>query len=152
MKRVGSLAFILSLVAFSSFIASAQKSKIGVGSTQLAPKVAKGTRFDSISALTDGRSTWLTWQMATEVGNIGFNVYRVNRRGSAELLTPVRLVAGAAFRAREIPQDGENYFFYDQTGNGSSAYYVETLGLDGRRISSQQIYPNYVPSLSAERV
>jgi hypothetical protein len=52
-------------------------------------------------------------------------------------------------QAREIPQYGGSYFFYDQNGNGSSAYFVETIGLDGRRIASQQIYPAYVPSLEA---
>ena len=147
MKRVGILAFIIFSALALSQAAAAQKSK-NLGA-QLAPNVSKSTRFDGISALTDGRSTWLTWQMAAEVGNVGFNVYRINRRGSADLLTPVRIVSGSAMHAREIPQYGGSYFFYDHNGNGSSAYYVETIGLDGRRLASQQIYATYVPSLSA---
>ena len=73
MKRVGILAFIIFSVLALSQATTAQKSK-SFGA-QLAPNVSKGTRFDGISALTDGRSTWLTWQMAAEVGNVGFNVY-----------------------------------------------------------------------------
>jgi hypothetical protein len=99
MKIVVSLAFIIFSVFSFSDAAVAQKSK--GSSFQLAANISKGTRFESISAITDGSSTWLTWQMAAEAGNIGFNVYRVNQLGSAELLTPARIVSGAAMRARE---------------------------------------------------
>ena len=147
MKIVVSLAFIILSVLSFSDATVAQKSK--GASAQLAANISKGTRFESVSALSDGRSTWLTWQMAAEVGNIGFNVYRVNQLGSVELLTPARIVSGAAMRAREIPQYGESYFFYDQNGDGTSTYYVETIGLDGKRIASQHIFPQFVPNLSS---
>ena len=58
------------------------------------------------------------------------------------------MVPGAAIRAREIPQYGETYNFYDDLGGGA-AYYVETLSLTGAIIATQQISPRYVPSLSS---
>ncbi|PYS99110.1 MAG: hypothetical protein DMF63_13655 [Acidobacteria bacterium] len=153
----------LTLIVFSVLILSgnldAQKAKSlassvdtqksnGLVSGTLAATGAKSTRFENVGAVSDGRSTWLTWQMEVEIGNIGFNVYRVGRRG-AELLTPVRIVQGAALQASEIPSYGDSYFFYDETGTVSSSYYVETIGMNGQRIASQTIYPRYVPSLSA---
>ncbi len=109
--------------------------------------VKESTRFANIAAYSDGKGVWLTWQMEVEVANIGFNVYRISSRGS-ELLTPVRMIPGAALHAREIPQYGETYNFYDEEGSGG-AYYVETLSLGGSKIATQTVTPQYVPSLKA---
>jgi hypothetical protein len=108
---------------------------------------AKATRFANVAAYSDGKSVWLAWQMEIEVGNIGFNVYRVNDQG-VELLTPLRMVPGAAFRAREIPQYGETYNFFDEAG-GASAYYIESLSLKGAKVTTSTFTPRFVPSLTA---
>lgn len=107
----------------------------------------KTTRFANISAYSDGKSVWLTWNMDVEVRNIGFNVYRISSQG-VELMTPLRMVAGAAFRAREIPQYGESYNFYDESG-GASAYYVEALSISGAKVTTPTVSPRFVPSLTA---
>ncbi len=109
---------------------------------------AKATRFETAAAYSDGKSVWLDWQMDVEVANIGFNVYRITSQG-AELLTAERMVSGAALRAREIPQYGETYNFFDEIGPGNSAYYIETLSLSGAKVTTQAFYPRYVPSLTA---
>jgi hypothetical protein len=140
------ISFILTAVLLSVFVSSAvaQKSK------SMLPKQpansVKSTSFANIAAYSDGKSSWLTWTMEAEVGNIGFNVYRVSNQG-VELLTPVKMVAGAALRAREIPQYGETYNFYDEFG-ANSAYYVESLSLRGTTVTTERIYPRYVPSLT----
>jgi hypothetical protein len=85
--------------------------------------------------------------MEVEVGNVGFNVYRAGGNG-VELLTQVRMVPGAAIHARELPEYGATYNFYDQFATEGSSYYVETLSLGGSRVTSQAIYPRFVPSLS----
>ena len=133
------ISFILIAVLFSLFTSSviAQKSKAMEIKQQA--NTAKSTKFANIAAYSDGKAVWLAWQMEAEIGNIGFNVYRVGRNGVG-LLTPVRMVPGAAIRAREIPQYGETYNFYDDLGGGS-AYYVETLSLTGAIIATQQISP-----------
>lgn len=149
------LAFIQSSFVSSSF---AQKSST-LGASSFAQKsrtsepvqqlnTAKATRFESIAAYSDGKSVWLNWQMDVEVGNIGFNVYRVTNRG-VELLTPVKMIAGAALRASEIPQRGETYYFYDELGGGTAAYSVESLSLSGAKVTTQTVYPRYVPSMTA---
>ncbi len=109
--------------------------------------VKETTRFANIGAHSDGKGVWLTWQMDVEVGNIGFNVYRISSRGS-ELLTPVRMIPGAALHAREIPQYGATYNFYDEEGS-DGAYYVESLSLGGSKIATSAVAPQYVPSLKA---
>lgn len=123
----------------------AQKSRTS-GSKEPANS-AKATRFANIAAYSDGKSVWLTWQMDIEVANIGFNVYRISSQG-VELMTPIRMVPGAALRAREIPQYGETYNFYDESG-GANAYYVESLSLSGAKVTTPTISPRFVPSLTA---
>jgi hypothetical protein len=124
----------------------AQKSRTSALKQQQTES-AKATRFSGIAAYSDGKSVWLTWQMDIEVANIGFNVYRISERG-IELLTPEKMIGGAALRAREIPQYGETYNFYDEDGSNSS-YYVESLSLKGSRVTTPTISPRYVPSLTA---
>ena len=81
------ISFVLIAVLFSLFTSSvlAQKSKAMEMKQQA--NTAKSTRFANIAAYSDGKAVWLAWQMEVEIGNIGFNVYRVGRNG-VELLTP----------------------------------------------------------------
>ena len=125
-----------------------QKTKLtGPTLAAASANTAKATSFANVAAYSDGKSVWLAWQMEAEVGNIGFNVYRASGDG-VELLTQIKMVAGAAMHAREVPEYGASYNFYDQFGDGTATYYVETLSLNGTKVTSQQIYPRYVPSLT----
>ena len=83
---------------------------------------AESTRFANFTAYTDGTGVWLHWQMDAEVGNVGFNAYRVGN-GGAELLDPTNgIIPGAATHGREVPSYGESYSFFDRAGTGDSAY------------------------------
>jgi hypothetical protein len=141
----------ISLILFAIFVFSstvptaAQKGR----ATELKKKqvAAPGsTTFADFQAYTDGNGVYLAWQMEAEVGNIGFHVYRVAKEG-AVMLSPEKLVAGAAMHARERPSYGAEYEFYDRSGTAYSAYYVEAISLNGAKIYTRQIYPQYVSDL-----
>src|SRR5215203_807419 len=149
MRRVSSIVLIAICVSLFASSAMPQKSKLtGPPLSVSSTTSAKASSFASAAAYSDGTAVWLSWQMEVEVGNIGFNVYRIGS-GGVELLTQERMVPGAALHVRELPEYGATYNFYDQFANGTSAYYIETLSLQGTIVTSQQIYPRYVPSLTA---
>src|SRR5215212_9368048 len=139
MRRVISIVLIVICVSLFASSAMSQKSKLA-GPTLAAASTnsAKATSFANVAAYSDGKAVWLAWQMEVEVGNIGFNVYRVGGNG-VELLTQVRMVPGAAMHARELPEYGATYNFYDKFADGTSTYYIETLSLKGTKVTSQQV-------------
>src|SRR5687767_14507176 len=143
MKRVLSVT-ILSALLFTSFTlpAFAQKQKRGIPVKQ--PSAASETRFASFAGYSDGiRGVWLRWEMLAEIQNIGFHVYRVSKNGT-QLLSPEKIVAGSAMRAREVPEYGQTYNYYDRGGTLNDAYYIEALELSGARTTTNQFYPEYV--------
>lgn len=146
MRKALSLVLVTFLLSASALPTLSQKSRT-LGAKKLAIPV-ESTRFASIAAYTNGHVVWLTWQMQAEIGNIGFDVYRVGKNGP-ELLTSEKMVSGAATRAREVPAYGETYDFFDRSGTGNSSYYVESLSLKGDRIVSQQIFAQYASNLEA---
>jgi hypothetical protein len=105
------------------------------------------TEFGDIGAYTDGSGVYIAWYMRAEVGNIGFNIYRIGKDGF-ELLNPAKLVAGSAMNAREVPTYGMTYNYFDRAGSGNEVYYVEAIGLNGTRTASQHLSPYHVSDLS----
>lgn len=149
MKKAVSLVLALVLVSSSVLPVAAQKRQLTGGKKQKgAGAIVESTSFDTFGAYSDGGGVWLSWRMKAEIGNIGFYVYRVGKDG-AEMLSPAKFVQGAATFGREIPSYGETYGFFDRDGDGTSAYYVEAFGLNGEKIRTAQIYPQYVPSLES---
>ncbi|MEO8574095.1 MAG: C25 family cysteine peptidase [Pyrinomonadaceae bacterium] len=149
MRRLISVGLITVCVALFASPAMSQKSKLTGPPLAVAPTdSAKATSFANVAAYSDGKAAWLVWQMEIEVGNIGFNVYRAGGNG-VELLTQVKMVPGAALHARELPEYGATYNFYDEFADGASTYYIETLSLKGAKVTSEEIYQRYVPSLPA---
>ena len=97
MRKAACLFLIAFLVSSSALLTPAQKRGV---KALTAPVLAESTRFAGVRAYTDGFMVWLSWQMESEVGNIGFNVYRGGKRGT-ELLNPAKMVSGAAMRSRQ---------------------------------------------------
>ena len=157
MRKAISLVLAALMVSSSVVPAFAQKRSItkplvekqDLTSVKKQTPKAESTRFANLYAYTDDNGVWLTWQMDAEVGNIGFFAYRVGK-GGAELLDPNKgIIPGAATHGREVPSFGQTYSFYDRWGTGDSAYYVEALSLNGSKISTAQVYPQYIPNLKA---
>lgn len=111
-------------------------------------QLPRSTEFRSVGAFTDNHGVYLAWEMEAEVGNIGFNVYRVGKSG-AELLNAKKIVGGSAMHAREVPTFGESYTFFDPNGNDGAAYYVEAQSLRGPNVRTREIYPHYVSDLKS---
>jgi len=146
MRKALSLVLIAFFISTFASLALSQKSRTLTAKKQALP--VESTRFANIAAYTDGHVVWLTWQMQAEIGNIGFDVYRVGKNGP-ELLTSEKMVSGAATRTRRLPAYGETYDYFDRSGTGNSSYYVESLSLQGDRIATQQIYAQYVSNLES---
>ena len=156
MKKVVSVFVLAILVSPYTAPVFAQKRSSGLvgsdGVRKVATNVSKisplpgSTQFKTIGAFTDGNGVYLAWDMDAEVGNIGFNVYRVGDHG-AELVNSKNFVLGAATHGREAPSFGESYNFFDPSGQNVSGYYVEAVSLSGKNVVSRQIYPQYVSDL-----
>src|SRR5687768_10447908 len=144
MRKVVSLVLAALLMSASVLPTFSQKRQIAESTKGSVAR--ESTRFANFGAYTDGQGVWLTWQMTAEIGNIGFQVYRVGASG-AELLSPAKFVAGAAIHGRELPSYGESYSYYDRAGTQDAAYYVEAFSLSGKRTATHQVYPHYVSSL-----
>ena len=146
MKKAFSAVVLAVFVSSSMMPTFAQKGRTLAPKTQQLAAAPDSTRFTSFDAYTDGTGVYLSWQMEVEVGNIGFHVYRIGKDG-AEILAPDKLIAGSAIRAREVPGFGATYSFFDAAGRGDSAYYVEAFSLNGLKVATREIYPDYVSNL-----
>src|SRR5688572_25218406 len=103
MKKAVSL--ILSIVFLTSAHIPALAQKRGNAGPKKAPilvEAPESTRFAKAGAYSDGSGVWISWDMEIEVGNIGFYVYRLGKTG-AVLLSPEKMVQGAAQHGRELP-------------------------------------------------
>jgi hypothetical protein len=85
----------------------------------------------SAEAFSDGKGVFLRWQAEHETQNLGFFVYRAGRKGP-ELVTP-SIIGGASLKSSETVTRGEKYSFFDPDGNLSNSYYIESVGLNGKR-------------------
>ena len=144
--------FLLAILMFStsaSMLAQNAKSKSRDRAIKLRPvnTVQAETGFAKVEASTNGRGVLVEWQMAVERDNLGFLVYRIDGGGTRQISPEV--ILGSA-RAGSDPLFGESYSFYDQSGDGGSVYYVETIGMDGRRFNSSTISPKYVAILNSD--
>jgi len=149
MRKIVSL-FVVFTVALSTVSGSfAQKRPLTTRSIRkdAAPMVnAKRTadvrtEFGWVSGMSNGSGVLVEWQMTSEKGNMGFNVFRIGRGGHVQVNSD--LIFGSAARAGSVPQYGEKYSFYDRKGDLGSVYSIEANDLDGRKITSNSISPTY---------
>jgi Peptidase family C25 len=105
-------------------------------------------QFERVQALSEGDGVLIQWQMTSETDNAGFNVYRVDKSGKVRINDS--LILGAATRLRGKPVNGESYSLFDTTGDLGSMYFVESSGLNGRKISSRYFVAAYTDSLARD--
>ncbi|HEX6126504.1 MAG TPA: C25 family cysteine peptidase [Pyrinomonadaceae bacterium] len=149
MKKAISAVLLASLSVLSAIPIHGQKGRaVGLRKQQQQLTSTASTRFSEVFAYTDGRGVLLKWQMAAEIENIGFHVYRVGK-GGMEVVSQANVVGGAALHAREVPSYGETYSFFDRNGTGDSAYFVESISLNGTNTRTEHVYPISVPDLRA---
>lgn len=143
MKKIASVALLVTLVFSACFPAFAQKIR-SAGADSARPA---RTRFGSLDAITDGNGVLVRWEMAAEKGNVGFFVYRVGDGGN-EPVNSV-MVLGSASRAGERTTSGDAYSVFDPNGTEGSGYLIKSVGSDGSEITSRIVESRDVRDLEA---
>src|SRR5829696_7948351 len=98
MKKAISLGLLAVFVSLLAGPAAGQKGfqelkkqplirKESPAKSQFVKNAPAATEFGRVGAYSDGSSAYIAWEMVAEVGNIGFNVYRISKSGT-ELLNP----------------------------------------------------------------
>jgi hypothetical protein len=103
-------------------------------------------KLSSAAAFTDGNGVYLQWQAESETQNLGFFVYRVGAKGSEQVSSSI--VPGGSLTSSETIVYGGKYSFFDPKGDATSSYYIESVGLNGKRQTFELIYPSYLNDLT----
>ena len=103
-----------------------------------APTAVRLTRFNA-AMYEDGVA--LAWQSGYEVNNLGYHVYR-EENGKRSRVTP-SIVAGSALTVGPGNRlaAGFSYSWFDPQGTANTAYYLESVDLNGSRETVGPIYP-----------
>lgn len=97
------------------------------------------------AAFSDGNGVYLRWSTEAESNILGFYVYRVNAKDS--VLASSSIIPGGYMHSRLAANYNGAYSFFDPQGNLGNSYYIEALGLDGKRQNLGQVMPVYVNDL-----
>ncbi len=144
MKKTALILLVVVFV-FSAFIPSFAQKARSVRSTTERGFIAEYQRIDAFS---DGQGVFMRWEMKTELGNIGFLVYRMGEYG-AELVSPGMIMSSYAGLA-ERTSSGETYEFYDLTGTLNSAYIIQNQFANGSRVSTSEFSPKFTVDFLAD--
>lgn len=143
MKR-SIITFVLIVICLTtSTIALGQKNR------QLLEKRVKpqaAVIIETPEAFTDGTGVYIRWRTAQERDNLGFYVVRVEA-GKKEFVDG-RFVSGSALRSGHDFVYGEEYNLYDANGTSQSQYIVESFELNGKRTTTQPVFPSFIADLS----
>ncbi len=143
MKKSLTTFIILSFCLLNTIPVLAQRTNKIANSTL---ESKKSIKYNATDAYSDGNGVWLEWETASEAGNLGFYVYRVD--GDKKELVSPSLVPGQAMRGRETQIVGDKYTFFDPQGTNTSTYYIESLSVKGEKRNSDFIFPKYVADLT----
>lgn len=104
----------------------------------LAPTMVKLETFDVYTG-SDGTTT-VKWSTASEVSNLGFNVYR-EAGGKREKITNSP-IAGTALRSQiTLNATGEGYSWRDNAPVSGAVYYLEDIDMKGTRTMHGPVAP-----------
>ncbi len=102
------------------------------------------SRLDQVRASTSGAGVLVEWE-AADPNTFGFLVFRTDGAGS-RMVSP-NAILGSAVAAGSSRFAMEKYSFFDPEGSLSALYHVQTLYMDGKTRTSEQVSPEYVPDL-----
>lgn len=128
MKRIVTLSLVLAFLCAGTAPLAAQRTRNL--KTAKIRAVDPTSRFASVRAYSDGRGVMVEWEMAAEVNNAGFYVYKLD--GAGVVLASDNMILGSSESRRARTVEGEKYSFYDAEGSVASVYYVQSFGMDGR--------------------
>ncbi len=149
MKKIISFSIIVVLCLTANLPVFSQKTRSVSIKKIPAPKnlPQSNVKLSSAEAFSDGNGVYLRWQAEFETQNAGFFIYRVGPKGT-ELVSP-SIVGGGSLTSSEAVVYGGKYSFFDASGNSANSYYIESLGLDGKRQTFERIFPKSVRNLTA---
>lgn len=104
-----------------------------------------GTKFTSMSALSEGTGVLVRWEMATEFESAGYNVYRLDFDGK-HLINRAPMIGSWGRHGSNIAY-GEVYQVFDRQGAVGAVYVIESLAMNGRRVSTQPFATTVVKNL-----
>lgn len=143
MKKLSAILVLTSFVLFTNVNISAQlrqKSDF----IKLIPRTA--AQISRAEAFTDGNGVWLRWSTASETKNLGFDIYRLD--GDKWTIVNANLIVSENLRMPAQGFSGRQYSFFDPTGGADDKYYIESVGLNGRKQTFSLIFPQYVGDLT----
>ena len=140
MKKAISFSLVLGMIFLPCLSVSAQRSvrkdiESAKNESKRPIKRPAKNQFESVNAATSGDGAIVRWRMLSETANIGFYVHRVDQ--GTDTVVNDEIIFGSATKTGRYPSFGEEYSYFDRSGNLGSAYYIETLDLDGARTNSK---------------
>jgi hypothetical protein len=136
---------LLSSIAMSGVVPVAAQSKIDGGAKQM---FARAGYFDSVRAITDGNGVLVRWQMRSESGIAGYNVYRIEK--DSKIKTNPYLVPGSSTGTDVAGVYGERHQSFDANGSAAAEYVIEAVRFDGTKHYSSPVPSRPIASLEAE--
>ncbi|HEY8561361.1 MAG TPA: C25 family cysteine peptidase [Pyrinomonadaceae bacterium] len=98
---------------------------------QMPGNVPSDVSLKSVAAYSEGEGVYVRWQTEHENKNLGFYLYRVGANGP-ELVSDGFIPGGRTFSSEDVVY-GENYSYFDERGDASSIYYIESIQSNGNR-------------------
>jgi Peptidase family C25 len=120
-----------------------------IGQKTKSPKLpVEAVQIEKFESFSDGNGVYIRWNTIYEINNLGFNVYRVGKKGRT-LINP-SLIAGSALIVGDKQElnGGNDYSWFDANGNLSDSYYIESFNTSGERKDFGPIYSQQVADLS----
>jgi len=103
-----------------------------------------------IKVYTDGANgAVLDWSTTYELGNLGFNVYRVDIGGNRQQVND-SLIGGSLIRFGEKTELAGGYLYsaYDPAGRADAVYYIETVDKSGAKNLYGPVSPVYAKNIT----
>ncbi len=116
-----------------------------IAAQPVAPAGRPASVIGDIKVFVDGvNGAVINWETTYELGNLGFNVYRIDGDGMQRQVNN-SLIGGSMMRVGEkIALDGgQAYSAYDPAGGSDSSYYIETVDKRGQKALYGPIAPVY---------
>ena len=103
-------------------------------------------KLKSAAAYSDGNGVYIRWQTEYENKNLGFYLYRVGAKGT-ELVSEGFIGGGRTTSSEDIVYGGI-YSYYDENGDSTNAYYIESIQMNGNRKILGQVSTKSVDDLT----
>ncbi|MBK8467335.1 MAG: hypothetical protein IPL32_16080 [Chloracidobacterium sp.] len=139
MKKPLSVFIFAILICSTCFPAFAQQaSSKAVSNPNVRGAVAE---YESMKAFTDGQGVYIRWEMKSELGNLGFSIFRMGDNG----LEPAGpgLIMGSYSKAGQRMLYGEVYEMYDPLGTLDSTYVIQNKFVNNTVVSTDVFSPRF---------